>query len=229
MKILNLVLYSENEPAYVGMRDVLRSHTARYPNVRCVFYTYDPEITEPWLLDDDILRIRGHETYVPGILNKTIEAFRITETWDYDLLIRTNISTIVDFSGLVGYCSGPDFKFGGPVGYMNATWTDRKGGIFDGRFSGLQFVRGWCIIFTRATIALMLRNAHFIDTSVIDDVTISDFLTRKIGVVPTDIAFKSVMVTNQYDPTKYVFRNCTYSDRMLDVERMRDIASRIHP
>jgi hypothetical protein len=229
MKILNLILYSENDPAYIGMRDVLRSHAARYPNVRCVFYMYDPVITETWTLDGDTLRIRGHETYVPGILNKTIEAFRITADWEYDLLIRTNISTIVDYGGLLGYCSGPDFKYGGPVGVMSATWTDPKGGIFDGRFCGLQFVRGWCIIFTRDTVALMNRDAHFIDTSVVDDVTIGDFLVRKRGITPTNLSFKSVMVTNQYDPTKCVFRNCTYGNRDADVERMRDIAARIHP
>jgi hypothetical protein len=227
MKILNLVLYSENEPAYRTMRDVLRAHASRYPDVRTVFYMYDPVIKDSWILDGDILRIRGNETYVPGILNKTVEAFRITADWDYDMLIRTNISTIVDFSGIVGYCTGPDFTFGGPFQILR--WLDPRGGIFDGRFSGMSFVSGWCMIFTRATITLMINDSHFIDTSVIDDVTISDFLIRKRNVKPTDLMFKSVGITTEYDPTKYIFRNCTYGNRMADVDRMRDIASRIHP
>jgi hypothetical protein len=188
---------------------------------------YDPVIKDSWILDGDILRIRGNETYVPGILNKTVEAFRITADWDYDMLIRTNISTIVDFSGIVGYCTGPDFTFGGPFQILR--WLDPRGGIFDGRFSGMSFVSGWCMIFTRATITLMINDSHFIDTSVIDDVTISDFLIRKRNVKPTDLMFKSVGITTEYDPTKYIFRNCTYGNRMADVDRMRDIASRIHP
>jgi hypothetical protein len=187
---------------------------------------YDPLIKDSWILDGDILRIRGNETYVPGILNKTIEAFRITADWDYDMLIRTNISTIVDFSGIVGYCSGPSFQFGGPTSLLR--WVEPKDGVFDGRFNGMPFVRGWCMIFTRATIILMINDSHFIDTSVIDDVSISDFLVRKRGIIPTDLAYKSVIYAKAYDPTKCVFRNCTYGNRMLDAERMQDIASKIH-
>jgi hypothetical protein len=226
MKVLNLVLYSENEPAYIAMRDVLREHAARYPNVQTVFYMYDPTCTEPWILDGDTLRICGSETYVPGILNKTLTAFRITADWDYDLLIRTNISTVVDFNGLLGYCSTPSFEYGGPQ--LTIAWTDPRGGIFDRRFHGMPFIGGWCMIFSRATVALMVRDAHFIDTSVIDDVSIADFLVRKRGKISVNLGYKAVIETKEYDPTRCIFRNCTYGNRMADVERMRDIASRIH-
>ena len=225
MKILNLVLYSENEPAYIGMRDVLRAHAARSPNVRCVFSIYDSAITEPWILDGDILRIRGSETFIPGILNKTIEAFRITASWEYDFLIRTNISTIVDYNEFHEMFADPRFMIGGPIGVLS--WIRPSDGIFDTRFNGMPFLRGWCMIFKRSVAEDMIQNAHFIDTSVIDDVSISDFLIRKRRYVPADIKRRCCMITNDYNPGFCVFRNCTPGNRMADVERMRDIAARM--
>jgi hypothetical protein len=209
------------------MRDVLREHNARYPYVRSVFYMYDPTCVEPWSLEGDMLRIRGNETFIPGILTKTLEAMRITHSWEYDLLIRTNISTIVDFGGLIGYCTSPSFEYGGPQGIIK--WTDPPGGIFDGRFYGMPFIRGWCMIFSRATISLMMQDSHFIDTSVIDDVAIADFLVRKRGIKPVDLYYKTVIETTEYDQTKLIFRNCTYGNRELDAERMQLISSKICP
>ena len=48
----------------------------------------------------DILYIYGKETYIPGILDKTIQAFDIIHNKmkiPYDFIFRTNISTFVHF------------------------------------------------------------------------------------------------------------------------------------
>jgi hypothetical protein len=227
MKILNLILYSENDPAYPRMREVLQDHNRRYSYVQTLFYIYDPTLKTDHDISGDLLRIRGVETYVPGILNKTLEAIRITQSWDYDILVRTNISTIVDFSGLVGYCSDPGFFAGGPMGALFQ--IDPAGGIFDSRFNGCNIILGWCMVLSRAAISLLLEKRQFIDTSVIDDVSISDFLLRKMKKSATNLHYKCVCVTRSYDPTKLVFRNCTYGDRMADVARMRDLSSKMHP
>jgi hypothetical protein len=227
MKILNLILYSENDPAYPRMREVLQDHNRRYSHVQTLFYIYDPTIATDHDISGDLLRIRGTETYVPGILNKTLEAMRITQSWDYDILVRTNISTIVDFSGLVGYCSDPAFFAGGPV--QTIRWIDPPGGIFDNRFYERQFISGWCMVLSRAAIALLLEKRQFIDISVIDDVSITDFLIYKMKKSAINLAYKCVACTQTYDPTKLVFRNCTYGDRMADVARMRELSSKMHP
>jgi len=49
--------------------------------------------------------IKGEETYIPGILNKTIEAIRAIGL-DYDFVWRTNLSSVLDFDGLIRYCNG---------------------------------------------------------------------------------------------------------------------------
>ncbi len=229
MKILNLVLYSENDPVYPLMRDVIREHSQRYPYVQTLFYMYDQAIAADYDISGDLLRIRGVETYVPGILNKTVDAMHITQNWDYDLLIRTNISTIVDFGGIVGYCRSPDFFAGGYIHTVSSDWRDEKGGLFDGRFTGKSFISGCCMILSRAAVSLVTNRRQFIDTSVIDDVTISDFLFYKMGKTFTNLTHKVVLYANMYDPTKLVFRNFTYGNRMADTERMRHIASKILP
>jgi hypothetical protein len=49
--------------------------------------------------------VKGEETYIPGILNKTIEAIRAIGL-DYDFVWRTNLSSVLDFDGLIRYCNG---------------------------------------------------------------------------------------------------------------------------
>jgi hypothetical protein len=224
MKILNLVLYSENDPAYPRMREVLQEHNGRYPYVQTLFYMYDPVVATDYDISGDLLRIRGVESYIPGILVKTLEAMRITQGWDYDLLIRTNISTIVDFGGLVGYFGSADLFAGGPLQRLGrqALQDEKYNKLF-----GHIFISGWCMIFSRAAVTLMMENRHHIDTTIIDDVSISEFLLYNMDKPIFSIAKKCECWTQAYDPTKLVFRNCTYGNRMADVDRMRDIASKL--
>jgi hypothetical protein len=208
------------------IRLVLQEHNRRYPYVQTLFYIYDPAVAADYDISGDLLRIRGVETYVPGILIKTLEAMRITQSWDYDLLIRTDISTIVDFGGLVGYCSDPGFFAGGPLQRLGqqALQDEKYSKLF-----GHVFISGWCMMFARAAVTIMMENRQHIDTTIIDDVSISEFLLYTMGKSVFSIAKKCVGWTQAYDPTKLVFRNCTYGNRMADVDRMRDIASKIRP
>ena len=49
--------------------------------------------------------VKGEETFIPGILNKTVEAIRAIGL-EYDFVWRTNLSSVLDFDGLLRYCHG---------------------------------------------------------------------------------------------------------------------------
>src|SRR5271170_1779843 len=100
--ILNLILYN-NSSEYNGMRDVLRQYL-KSMNIKYYFYCYDENITEDYIFNDDILLIKGKETFLPGIFKKTISAMEIClKLHDFDYILRSNISTVVDFSLLQNY------------------------------------------------------------------------------------------------------------------------------
>jgi hypothetical protein len=67
----------------------------------------DGPLSDTVEFDQDAMTIyvKGEETYIPGILNKTIEAIRAIGL-DYDFVWRTNLSSVLDFDGLIRYCNG---------------------------------------------------------------------------------------------------------------------------
>jgi hypothetical protein len=53
--------------------------------------------------DTMTIYVKGEETFIPGILNKTVEAIRAIGL-EYDFVWRTNLSSVLDFDGLLRYC-----------------------------------------------------------------------------------------------------------------------------
>ncbi len=102
MKILNLVLYSDNDKTFVQMYEVLSEYYKGLSDVTTYFYKYNENISDNIEIIGDIINIKGRESYTPGILNKTIDAFMLFknngEYEKYDYIIRSNISSIVNFS-----------------------------------------------------------------------------------------------------------------------------------
>ena len=75
ISIINLVLYS-NDNEYEKMYDLTKKYYSKFTNVKTIYYSFDENIIHEYELNDDILRIKGKETYIPGILEKTINAFK---------------------------------------------------------------------------------------------------------------------------------------------------------
>ena len=75
LNILNLVLYSD-DIHYTQMYEITRKYYSTFPYVNTIYYKFSSEITDDYLLQGDILLIKGTETLVPGVLDKTIKAFK---------------------------------------------------------------------------------------------------------------------------------------------------------
>lgn len=99
-KAVILVLASDNSPIYQEFRKIYQRYLNECPDVK-VLLVYGAgtlfERQEYDLVYDDIV-----ENYYPGMITKTLRAMEhIDQTYDYDFLIRTNLSTFWDFTNLL--------------------------------------------------------------------------------------------------------------------------------
>jgi hypothetical protein len=203
MKLLNLVLYSnsslEHQEGYEEMLKTLQRYYATFPDVKTIFYKYSDEDK----LEDGILHIKGTESLVPGVLQKTLNVFEyiLDDLDNYDYVIRTNISSIIDFNLLEKELTSNPINFYGGGQVLNLQWTG--GGITDSTWYGTIFITGTCMIFTKQAIKYIVENQHLIHLDIVDDIAIGIlFREHRPDVVPQH--FKN---SEQYKATPVFYTN----------------------
>lgn len=179
IKFINLVLYSTGEE-YDEMYRMTKKYYSSFPNVTTLYYLFDPEIKKDYVLKDDVLRIKGTESYIPGILAKTMKALAYTEkNYDFDYVVRSNISTIVDFDLLSDYMQETPIEYGG--GLRNE-YKDEGETYSD--LNGLIYVSGTAIIFSRKTLRDVLRKQKHLRMDLIDDVALGLLMRDELPETP---------------------------------------------
>ena len=222
VKILHLVLYS-NGKSYDKMYDITREYYSKfYPEVLTIYYLFNQNITEP-VIKDDILLIPGKETYLPGILDKTIKAIEFTKNIEYEYLLRSNISTIVNVKNLLNYLSkNKNIQYGGSwkMKHIRKGFRDPLNGINDDRYAGLDFISGTGIVLSKKNVKYILENKDKIDYSIVDDVSIGYFLHKNTEIKP--ISFDS-SISYDKDLSEYIngidLNMIFYRNRSLDREK----------
>jgi hypothetical protein len=202
------------------------------PNVDTIYYLHDPSLQTEYHYNPqtNLLRIRGEESYVPGILDKTIKAFQYAIyhlPTRYDYIFRTNISTVVDFRRLLPLIEQSPVEFGcGKIHCIQPGWRDVRGGITDERYVGIRYPFGTCIIFSGDLLKRVLEKIDEINYTLIDDVSIGQFMSNYFSDI-TLKEFDSVFVHVEYEPDieqKYkqfmIYRH-RHDDRKKDVEKMK--------
>jgi len=233
-RILNLVLYNDTD-YYRGMYENTREYYNKNENVDTIYYMYSGDQNDEeykYDKDNNMLYIRGIESYVPGILQKTVKAFQFVSLLDkkYDYIIRTNISTLVNFRKLSEeLIKNPiDYGAGRCMRIFNG-WRDIKAGIENDRYKGIIFPSGTCIIFSGNLFDKMMDKIHLIDYSVVDDVSIGHFMTmyfreyklNNYSNLLYDGTDRNLSI-NKNNVDKYIFfRNRNDKDRNRDVESIK--------
>jgi hypothetical protein len=229
MKILNLVLYSDNYDIYVQMYEALSGYYKGFSDVSTYFYKYDENISGNIEITGDIINIKGRESYTPGILNKTIDAFMLFknngEYEKYDYIIRSNISSIVNFSLL-----SEQLELN-PVEYYGSTNI----GNIEIDNTNILFASGTNIIMSKKGYMTLVDNINLLNRALIDDLSIAVFF-HKLNIKITNvgkagengIAFVSMLKDDlEYKKLvrdKYlVYRNRSEDNRHYDVINMKNI------
>lgn len=239
LSFLNLVLFSPGKE-YQQMYELTSKFYRQFSNVDTIYYLYDDTIhcEYDYNKEKNLLRIRGKETYLPGILEKTIKSFHFTKQLNknYDYIVRTNISTIVDFKKLSDLLSIESVDYGGGLTMtISKDWRDPMNGIHDSRYEGVKYVSGTCMIFSNKLFQKMLNATEFIDYNVIDDVSIGQFIKTQFPEYSVK-GFEPLFCSTDWAKTeeelnelskKYVFFRNRHSDRNEDVKKMDCLVNKI--
>jgi len=207
MKILNLVLYSSSpgKECYEEMKESSELYYKQFKNVQTIYYQYSNNIEKDYELIDNILFIKGEkESYVPGVLDKTIKAFEYVNTNDilnkYDYLIRSNISTIINFDLLVNELIKTPINFYGGGSAMNLQWNG--GGIIDNTWYGTIFATGTSIILHPDAVKFIIDNKKLLRYDIVDDVSLGIFFREHKPDIKCEVL----------DSKKYLKLPCCFND-----------------
>ena len=246
-KIIILAIYNES-PDYIEMykshvkylnhlkQDNSGNTLATIPTIPTFYFIMFKELgNKEYLIDDNncMLYINGRESFLPGILDKTIKAFDIIHNklkWEYDFIFRTNISTFVHIENALTYLSHfsnptKEMYYIGPL--LQLQWLDRGSGIVDKRYLGTQYCSGTCIILSHALIENIVRNREKIHYNIIDDVSIGHYVSqvenvKKINIGTSRFSFKPHNLVLNKTHLCYM-NNYNKMRRNVDIEHLRKI------
>jgi hypothetical protein len=212
------------------MYDITKKYYSKFSNVKTIYYRFDENIIKEYELKDNILLIRGKETYIPGILDKTVSAFQyIDNHYEFNYVIRSNISTIIDFDLLTEYLQKTSIQYGG--GLKNIISGDKNHPDLE----NLAYASGTSIIFSKSVLKEFLNKKQHIRNDLIDDVSIGllmrDYLPNirqhyipenRFIFIPDEKGDHS-KITNIIKNKSYIFYRNRQPDRKIDVKQMETI------
>ena len=218
MNILHLVLFSHDE-YYDQMYKLTNVYYRQFGSVKTVYYTYSSEYEQ----SDDVLCFKGHESYVPGILEKTLRAFDYFKEdveREYEYVVRSNVSTIVNFELLFAALRNtlkkrPVDYAGGKV--LNLQWLDPRSGVVDDLWHGTKYASGTCIILSKKMFMSIVKHKAKLRKEFIDDLAIGIYI-REYHPYIQPVAIHPVAM----DGSSIIYRNRS-NNRFVDVENMKEI------
>ncbi len=220
MKLLNLILYSETIPEYVEMKHILETYLDKLYNFKYYFYCYNENIQTEYEIKGNTIYIKGRETYIPGILKKTIKVFEICNRLqiEYDYIVRSNISTIINFPSLQAYIlahKNDKLDFLGSeitLKHINELYGITR------KYINTHICWGICMIFSHKIIKLLLDNIYTLDYTLMDDIAIS-VLLQKYNIPFHNLSSLIKENSDTFYYSKIIFRNKS-NDRYNDINRI---------
>lgn len=238
-KVIFLAIYNET-PEYNKMYDthmLYLKYLQSQMKLMYYFVMFTNLEDQEYIVDDTnhMLYIHGEESYIPGILNKTIKAFDIVHNKlgvSYDFIFRTNISTFIHFHNtflyLKEFVSNPTNQrlYIGPMHTLS--WIDTVSGIHDHRYSGLRYCSGVCIILNSIMVEDLVCNKEKLVYTLIDDVAIGHYISkianvRLIDILPYRFSFDPHNMILNTNHLCYM-NNFNKSDREIDVTNLSKIS-----
>jgi hypothetical protein len=203
MKTLHLIIKAKSD-YYDRMYEALSSFYSTYTDVDSYFIEYVDDLSSDYVIDKNMILLRGTECYVPGILRKTIAIDTILkqELHDYEIIIRSNLSTVINFLALRNYLSEiQDLK----RIYLGANFLSLNGpnpsfGITAKALNGTRYFEGTLIGLGRELFNEILSLKDRLDYTIIDDVAIGHLIrTEKISHSIVQIPSNLTRGWNGYD------------------------------
>jgi hypothetical protein len=236
-KIVCLTIFNNNDH-YNCYYNEMKEHNEYYikflnnnavfsKNLTVLYIIYKNLDKLDYLVEGNLLYINGDETYMPGILDKTLLAMEIVTNKlniEYDFILRTNASTVIDYFELYDYLKNCDINVNEHYYYIgtyyNLTWYDYKNGIIDDTYHGTRFCSGTFTMINRLLTINIINNNDKILRNLIDDVSIGQYVNTVKNVKEIDIRDLALFRCEEYSTDKkYIsyLNNTNKEDRIVDV------------
>lgn len=108
-KVLILIISSDDKPVYVELQKLWRSYMHTCPtNVEAYFIKGNPNLTNLFKIEKDVIWSKTEESLIPGILNKTIISMEamLPRLNEFDYVLRTNLSSFFVFDRMLKFLKG---------------------------------------------------------------------------------------------------------------------------
>jgi len=170
MKILILII-AHDDGYYIDMQKLWRIYMNRFDNIKSFFIKYNNNIDSDILVQNDTIYVKGNDSYIPGCLDKTIKSLEYTLNedfgFDFDYLIRTNLSSVWDFTKLNHFLeSNSELVVGGVLGTAH---------------NNIKFISGTGILLHKEVCKNIIQHKNLLDYNIIDDVALGIFLTQLLN------------------------------------------------
>jgi hypothetical protein len=214
------------------MYEITSPYYKKFDNVKTIYYKFSNNIVEDYILENDILLIKGNETQVPGIIDKTIKAFEYIKNNynNYDYLVRSSISTIINFDLLINILLQNNIDYGSGL-MFNLQWLDAFSGIIDDTYFNTIYASGTSIILSKSLMNKILDNKEFINYNLVDDLSIGVIIRQKFTetIYYQISGFIEVIPENLHnlDINNLIFYRNKNFPRYQDINHMKHIISLI--
>jgi hypothetical protein len=187
IKAIFLIISSSDHPIYEQFKKLHRVYLKNYKPLIKYFFVEFREQEEMVIEDNDFIYVKGEESINPGMILKTGKAIEyINNTYNYEFIVRTNLSTLFHMPNLFEYLHGiPN--------------TNSCGG-----FNYRSFITGTGVILSRDVANQIVENLFYFDiVKHNEDLIISAILNKlQIPYYNCRIFYKWGLVIEE-EPEKY--------------------------
>lgn len=222
LKIINIIIYNET-PEYNLMKQALSIYLD-YKNIDYYFCMFDENLEKESLIKDRTIYIKGKESYIYGILYKTLQSFKIFDEYDY--IIRSNISSFIDFDILTQILSSDSYDYTGGLICPFCTSYDVTGYTQDkiNLYGRIPFVEGTCIILSKNAVKILLDNEQLLYSyELVDELAIGLFFNDKNLLKRLNY---SKLYTENKDLIGYLVYRNKRKNRIEDIKAIFEILKR---
>jgi hypothetical protein len=159
VKLIILILANDSE-TYLECQKLWKFYMNSHPNVKSYFIKYNPDLIEDIKLENDNLFIKGHESLIPGCLDKTIKSIEFClKNLEFDFIFRTNMSSVVDLNKLTNLLENYNNQISGVIGLHR----------------NIKFASGAGMLICKKFCNYLILNKQSLNYNIIDDLSIGIF------------------------------------------------------
>lgn len=165
-KFIFLIIDSFTHDAYNHNRKIMRKYMNTHSDIKAFFIYFNNTQTEDIVVENDTMTMKGADSFVPGVLEKSLCAMEyICRNYSFDYIIRSNMSSLWDYNHLLTH-------------YESLPST-RCVSAYTGMHEGIEFPSGSGFILSRDVAELCVANKPDFDPSLPDDVSFGKFFRNK--------------------------------------------------